>query len=372
MDHEQLTTAISAHLAQLTATLAVAATQVSERRRERLPRELVALHQRVKREEKILIARFGLPAANAPNQIRQAAGARDTQQTPLTHVVRLLRDAQELARSLEGYFKFFGLPPVSRFYYQLRLELYRCEHGFTALAGTPLYPPTGQGAARPNRGGRPSVVAAALNSCPLYFVLDESLCAARDPVETGQQALRAGVRIMQLRFKALPAHELLALARELRPACDAHQCLLIVNDRVDVAMLAGADGVHLGAADLQPGDGRALGAELIIGATARTAEAAAAAQSAGADYIGAGSVFGSMTKPGLPVIGPAGIRSIVEAIDIPVVAIGGVTADNCAEALATGASGFASVNPFTADEPVEGVVRKMREVCGGAAAHSQG
>ncbi|GEM_PF-738447 len=367
MEHERLATLISHHLAALTANL-VAAVELGEpARRLRLVRELASLRTRVTREEQMLIARFDLPAApaaaTAATRARLAAGGL----TPRNRIVAYLRECQELARSLEGYFKFFGLPPVSRFFHQLRFDLYRCERGASALKDQDFEPPAGRARRQPPGSDRAQAVRTALKACPLYFILDESLCCERDPFEIGRQALAAGVRVIQLRFKALPAHELVALARELRPACDARHCLLIVNDRVDVALLAGADGVHLGADDLRPADARVLGPELIIGATARNPGAGAAAQADGADYVGAGSVFGSLTKPGLPVIGPEGLAEIAAALEIPVVGIGGITADNCAQVLGAGAGGFASVLPFATGEAIADVAASLLAAAGKAA-----
>lgn len=369
MEHERLPTLIAHHLAALTTNLATATELGEPARRLRLMRELASLHTRVMREQQMLIARFDLPEArprdrSATTRVRPTAG----RLTPRDRIIDYLRDSQELARSLEGYFKFFGLPPVSRFYHQLRFDLYRCERGATALRDQDLTPPAARAGREPAGSDRGRVVRAALKACPLYFILDESLCRDRDPIEIGRQALAAGVRVMQLRFKALPAHELVALARELRPACDARHCLLIVNDRVDIALLAGADGVHLGADDLRAADARVLGPELIIGATARNPEVATAARADGADYVGAGSVFGSLTKPGLPVIGPSGLAEVAKALDIPVVGIGGITADNCDQVLKAGAAGFASVMPFNAGEPVADVAQRLRAAADSAAA----
>jgi thiamine-phosphate pyrophosphorylase len=208
--------------------------------------------------------------------------------------------------------------------------------------------------------GEPSRIRAALGKCPLYFILDESLCQYRDPLRVGYDAIVGGVRIMQLRFKRLATRELLELARKLRGLCAEQDCLLIINDRLDIAVLSGADGIHVGASDISINDIRQLSPDLLVGVTARKPQDAMAAQETGADYVGSGSVFGSKTKPGLPVIGTRGLRTITQAVDIPVVAIGGVTLENCQRVMAAGASGFVSIKPFTSRRSVKNLVAEFR------------
>lgn len=142
----------------------------------------------------------------------------------------------------------------------------------------------------------------------------------------------AGVRLVQLRQKLLPRGELLALARRL-----AGLVTLIVNDHADIAVAAGAAGVHVGPDDLGVAAIRsAFGPDLIVGASAQTPAEAQAAVAAGADYIGSGPAFRTATKTSKAVIGPAGVAAVKAAVDVPVFAIGGVTADRVPQLRAAG------------------------------------
>jgi thiamine-phosphate diphosphorylase len=198
-----------------------------------------------------------------------------------------------------------------------------------------------------------------LRSCPIYFILDKSICGEKDPVEMGKQALAAGVRVMQLRLKGLPVNELVAVAGGLKASWTEPDWILIVNDSVEAALAGGADGVHLGLEDMPVADAREVGPSLIIGATARIARDAMAAEDAGADYLGCGSVFPSQTKPGLPVIGLSGLSAIAVSVGIPVVGIGGITSGNARQVLAAGAAGFCSVAPFAGGLSVTQMAREI-------------
>ena len=198
---------------------------------------------------------------------------------------------------------------------------------------------------------RQEAILAALRACPLYFILDESLFKVHKPVDLAKQVVKAGVRMLQLRVKKMDAPEQLSLALEVRKVTARAGCLFIVNDSLGLAGQCGADGVHLGADDIAVADARNLAPELIIGGTARTPEAAWQAEVDGADYVGCGSVFGSNTKPGLPIISLDGLAAVNRYISIPVVGIGGITLDNCPEVMATQVAGFCSVAPFLKDDP---------------------
>ncbi|HES58017.1 MAG TPA: thiamine phosphate synthase [Firmicutes bacterium] len=209
-----------------------------------------------------------------------------------------------------------------------------------------------------------SRVIEALSECPLYFILDGSLCNDAEPVEVGRQALAAGVRLLQLRLKGRTDQELAAVARELKALPVRPGWLLIVNDSVAAALASEADGVHLGQDDLPPAEARRIGPQLVIGATARTPEAAMAAEAAGADYLGCGSVYPSSTKPGLPVIGTAGIAEISRSVGLPVAAIGGIDSSNAGDVLAAGAAGFCSVAPFAGSSDIGQTVAELLSAIG--------
>lgn len=156
--------------------------------------------------------------------------------------------------------------------------------------------------------------------------------------------LDMGVRLFQLRSKDTPDREMFAAACAMARLCHDGHAALLVNDRFDIARLAGADGVHLGAEDLPPEEVRRCWPDAVIGVTVRSPEAAVAAVGAGADYLGVGPVYASPNKPHLPVIGLSGLSAVTGAVDLPVVAIGGITPDRVPEVLACGAKAVAMIS----------------------------
>ncbi|MDD2486369.1 MAG: thiamine phosphate synthase [bacterium] len=156
--------------------------------------------------------------------------------------------------------------------------------------------------------------------------------------------LDAGIKLFQLRSKNSSDREILAVACAMVRLCHDNDALLLVNDRFDIAYLAGADGVHLGNEDLPPKDVRRCWPGAVIGVTVRKPEAAAAAAAAGADYLGVGPVYASPNKPHLPVIGLDGLSMVTEAVDLPVVAIGGITPNRVSQVLACGATAAAMIS----------------------------
>lgn len=142
-------------------------------------------------------------------------------------------------------------------------------------------------------------------------------------------ALTGGVTAVQLRVKSWDSREIFDAACLLRDICRLYRALFTVNDRLDIALACGADGVHLGRRDLPVADARRLAPRgFIIGATANTPAEVLAAKESGADYIGCGAAFSTTTKHDVNVIGPEGIKAAVSAARIPCVAIGGITPGN--------------------------------------------
>lgn len=166
------------------------------------------------------------------------------------------------------------------------------------------------------------------------------LVDATDDLSLLPDLVTAGVDGFQVRAKALDDRALLELAVAVRVA--AAGATVVVDDRVDVALAAGADGVHLGARDLPVAAARALAPSLLIGATCRSAEDVRRAADAGADYAGFGPVFATGSKPGLP--DPLGVAAVEAATgELPLVAIGGIDATGGAAARAAGAHGVAVI-----------------------------
>lgn len=179
-----------------------------------------------------------------------------------------------------------------------------------------------------------------------------------------EEALQAGVDYIQLREKNISSAEYLARAKVLREMTRKHHTKFIVNDRVDIALLSEADGVHLGQADIPPKDARqVLGQDKIIGVTAKTVEQAIEAQQAGADYLGSGAWFPTSTKRDAVPITEETYRGILAAVTIPNVAVGGITAENCSKPLACGAHGLAISAGILKTEDVAAEVRKLRCIC---------
>jgi thiamine-phosphate pyrophosphorylase len=184
----------------------------------------------------------------------------------------------------------------------------------------------------------------------LMLVTDRTRCP--DLPTAVAAAIEGGVNVVQLRERDLPAGELLALARHLRGIC-GHQALLLVNDRVDVALLAGADGVHLGGTGLPVSAVRGLlPPSFLVGRSIHSVNEARQAEQDGADYVVAGTIFPSTSHPDLTPTGAALLTNLKARLTIPVVAIGGVTAENAAECRAAGAAGIAAISALLdTDDP---------------------
>jgi len=180
----------------------------------------------------------------------------------------------------------------------------------------------------------------------LYLVTDPGLTAGRPLLQVVAAALEGGVTAVQLRDKKASPRELLAVGAEVRRLARRHQATFIVNDRADLALALEADGVHVGAEDLPPLEARRLVPRpRLMGVSAASVEEAVSAQRAGADYVGAGPVFATATKPGAgKPIGFEGVAAIASAVRIPVVGIGGIDSGNAASVIGAGASGVAVIS----------------------------
>lgn len=180
----------------------------------------------------------------------------------------------------------------------------------------------------------------------VYVIGSRELSRGRSQGEVIEAALAGGATVVQLREKNLSGRELLALALQYRELTQRYGALFIVNDRVDIALAAQADGVHLGQDDLPaPVARRLLGPDKIIGVSVDNVDEARQAQEAGADYVGLGPFFptGSKTDTGKPVSLDT-LRAVKAAIGIPVVAIGGIKAEKAGNIIAAGADGVAVIS----------------------------
>ena len=179
----------------------------------------------------------------------------------------------------------------------------------------------------------------------LYAVTDRAWVGRQTLSEQIEDALRGGVTLVQLREKNLAKEEFVAEAKAVLALCRQYGVPLIINDRLDVALESGADGVHVGIEDAPVSEiRRQTGPDFIIGATAKTVAQARAAQSAGADYLGVGAVFPSPTKRNAIRITSEVLREICGSVSIPAVAIGGITAENAPSLKGCGMAGIAVVS----------------------------
>lgn len=197
----------------------------------------------------------------------------------------------------------------------------------------------------------------------LYAIVDPEQTGGR-PVASVIDAMLAGsVSVLQLRVKDLPADEFLRLALTARERTARAGCLLIVNDRVDIALAAQADGVHLGQEDLPLEAARPLVGEKLIGISTHSPEQAEAAERGGADYIGFGPMFPTRTKEtGYASQGPARLESVRQRVRIPIVAIGGITAANVAQTWNSGADAAAIISYLTRGGDVTARVKEILSI----------
>ena len=195
----------------------------------------------------------------------------------------------------------------------------------------------------------------------LLVLTDAGSAGPRGVVETTRLALEGGCRAIQLREKRASPLDVLELARTLRRLTQAYDALLFVNDRVDVALAVGADGVHLGPGDLPVSCARHwAGPFLAIGYSADDPEEARQAVAQGADYIGCGAVFGTTTKDvGGQVIGIQGLNRVARSVPVPVLAIGGVDEDNIDLVAGSEAAGAAVARAVMGAAEPEGVTRRL-------------
>lgn len=197
----------------------------------------------------------------------------------------------------------------------------------------------------------------------IYLVTDDGCLQGRALLDCVREALEGGVTLVQYRAKTASSAEMYDEALQLKALCDSFSVPLIINDRLDIAMAVGAAGVHLGQDDLPCTAARKLlGEDYIIGVSAHNPAEAKAALQSGADYLGCGAVFGTATKADVKKLGTDGLAAICKAKGLPVVGIGGVTADNYREVRAAGADGAAIVSGILAQLDIRATVKAIAKV----------
>ncbi len=197
----------------------------------------------------------------------------------------------------------------------------------------------------------------------LMLVVDPGQCGDRSLSEVVEKAIDGGVNVVQLRAPGLPAGELLSLARRLRGIC-AHRSLLVVNDRLDVAVLSGADGVHLPENGLPVSAARQLLPPSIrVGRSVHSINAARQAESDGADYVVLGTIFASPTHPDQQPAGIELVSNVTRRLKIPVVAIGGITPENADACWSAGATGIAVISSILKAEDPQAAAQRLAPAC---------
>ncbi len=200
----------------------------------------------------------------------------------------------------------------------------------------------------------------------LYVITDRRL---KDEESSVKAALEGGATAIQLRIKNASTREMVNVALKIRKICNDYNALFFVNDRVDIALASKADGVHVGSEDMPVHLVKEIAPNLIVGASARSVEEAIAAERAGADYIGAGSVFPTGSKKDAIIIGLKTLQDIVKNVKIPVIAIGGINHENVREVLKTGVDGIAVISAIIGAKDVKKATMEMIHIMNEAKSH---
>lgn len=188
----------------------------------------------------------------------------------------------------------------------------------------------------------------------LYLVTNRYQDSLENFLEKVETACRSGVTIIQLREKNLTTNQYYQLAKQVKEITDAYQVPLIIDDRLDVCLAVDAAGLHIGDDELPVSVARqVLGPEKILGVTAKTVKRALEAETSGADYLGTGAIFPTITKENAPITLISTLKTICQTVAIPVVAIGGLTSENIDQLAETGIAGVAVVRDLMQAEDIE-------------------
>lgn len=197
----------------------------------------------------------------------------------------------------------------------------------------------------------------------LYAVTDRHWLNGETLYSQVEKALKGGATFMQLREKELDEEHFLKEAKELKELCARYSVPFVINDNVEIAVAMDADGVHVGQSDMEAGDVRErLGKDKIIGVSAQTVEQALLAQKRGADYLGVGAVFQTGSKEDADDVSHETLKAICEAVDIPVIAIGGISKENVLELSGSGICGIAVISAIFGQPDIEDAARQLRKL----------
>ena len=195
----------------------------------------------------------------------------------------------------------------------------------------------------------------------LYAVTDRAWTGKQTLYEQVEAALKGGVTCVQLREKELDETAFLQEAKELCALCRRYGVPFLVNDNVEIAIACGADGIHVGQEDLAAGEvRRRVGETMILGVSVHTVEEACQAVRDGADYLGLGAVFPTSTKTDVEQMSNETLQAICDAVDVPIVAVGGINRGNILRLAGSGVDGVALVSAVFSAEDIEGACRELR------------
>lgn len=196
----------------------------------------------------------------------------------------------------------------------------------------------------------------------LYAVTDRSWLNGETLYTQVEKSLQGGVTFIQLREKSLDEQHFLEEAKQLKELCKKYHVPFVINDNVDIALCIDADGVHVGQSDMEAGNVREkLGPNKIIGVSAQTVEQAILAEKRGADYLGVGAVFPTTSKDDAAEVSHETVKAICEAVNIPVIAIGGINKKNVSELSNLGLCGIAVISAIYAQPDIEAATRELKE-----------
>lgn len=199
----------------------------------------------------------------------------------------------------------------------------------------------------------------------LYAVTDRHWLNGETLYSQVEKTLEGGTTFVQLREKELDEEHFLEEAKEIKKLCAKYNVPFVINDNVEIALEIDADGVHVGQSDMEAGDVRAkLGPDKIIGVSAQTVEQALLAQERGADYLGVGAVFHTDSKADAADVDHETLKAICEAVDIPVIAIGGISKDNVGELAGSGICGIAVISAIFAEKDIKKATEKLKSLTG--------
>ncbi len=198
----------------------------------------------------------------------------------------------------------------------------------------------------------------------LYLVTDQRLMSTKTLREAVEQAVSGGCTLIQLREKELSSYDLYQTAVEIREVTRRCQVPLIINDRIDIALAVGADGVHVGQNDIPARAARKIiGNEMILGVSAGSVEEAIRAVADGADYLGVGAMFPTGTKGDAKVVSMEELKKIRAAVNLPIVVIGGINKENAAEFISCGIDGLAVVSEIIAQPDIKRAAEEIYFHC---------